>query len=282
MLAISLVIIEKLAWIVEPTLFGRLIDALIAVFGSKQQVSYALPLIMWIAVFSVNSGVGAVRRLVDPKIYLKMFTKIAVHVAESSREKGLDAAKTASRVELSREYVSFLQRRVPDFIEQFFDLSGTVIALAFCDVRISLTCLCIVVPLLLLNLLSNRKVLRLQKELHDMRAALFETFQERDIRDIRAYYERQARPQIKIANWGALNFGVLRFCLLGIFLLVLYIAIDLDDLSTGKIYSVVAYLWTFVTSTEYLPDLIESYISLKDVQQRVRSDTPAEGLFAEE
>ena len=51
MLAISLVIIEKLAWIVEPTLFGRLIDALIAVFGSKQQLSYALPLIMWITVF---------------------------------------------------------------------------------------------------------------------------------------------------------------------------------------------------------------------------------------
>src|SRR5512137_296425 len=87
--AISLVVIEKLAWIIEPTVFGRLLDALIEVFGSKERVSYALPLILWIGVFSINSGAGAVRRFVDEKIYLNMFSNVAVHIAEASREKGL-------------------------------------------------------------------------------------------------------------------------------------------------------------------------------------------------
>jgi ABC-type multidrug transport system fused ATPase/permease subunit len=281
-LAMSLVVVEKLAWIIEPTVFGRLIDSLIAVFGSKQEVSYALPLALWIVVFSINSGVGALRRSVDARIYLKMFTKIAVHVAESSRAKGLNAARSAARVELSREYVNFLQRRVPDFIEQFFDLGGTITALAFYDRRISLTCLCIVIPLLFISRIYNRKVLGLQAELHDMREDVYQIFQNREIGDIKSYYEKLAGPQIRIARLGALNFGVLRLFLLGIFLVVLYIAIDIDDFSTGQIYSIVAYLWTFVTSTEYLPDLMESYTSLKDVQRRVRSETPAEGLFAEE
>ncbi len=271
-LAISLAVIEKLAWIIEPTAFGRLIDSLIAVVGSKERISYALPLMIWIAVFSVNSGVGALRRSFDTKIYLKMFSKIAVHVAESSRTKGLDTARIAARVELSREYVSFLQRRVPDFVEQFFDLVGTITALAFYDHRISLTCFGIVVPLFIISRLYNRRVLGLQAELHDMREDLYPVFKEKDLAEVKAYYEKQAAPQIKIANWGALNFGVLRFFLLGIFLTVLYIAIDIDEFSTGQIYSVVAYLWTFVTSTEYLPDLMESYTSLKDVQRRVRSD----------
>jgi hypothetical protein len=62
---------------------------------------------------------------------------------------------------------------------------------------------------------------------------------------------------------------------MAIFLVVLYIAIDLDDFTTGKIYSIVAYLWTFVTSTEYLPDLLESYASLRDIQDRLRTETPA-------
>jgi ABC-type multidrug transport system fused ATPase/permease subunit len=273
--AVTLALIEKLAWIVEPTLFGRLLDRLIAFFGSKDHVSYTVPLILWIGVFAINSGVGAARRSIDEKIYLNMFTNIAVEVTELSRDRGLDVAKTVSRVELSRDYVTFLKRRVPDFIEQAFDLGGTAIALAFFDWRISVTCLLIVFPLSVINHLYSRKVMGLQKELHDMRESVFEIFARKDVRQVRAYYEDMARPQRRIANLGALNFGAIRLFLLGIFLLVLFIAIDIDNFSTGRIYSVVAYLWTFVTSTEYLPDLMESYASLKDIQERVRSEAPA-------
>ena len=273
--AMTLALIEKLAWIVEPTLFGRLLDRLIAFFGSKDHVSYTVPLILWIGVFAINSGVGAARRSIDEKIYLNMFTNIAVEVTELSRDRGLDVAKTVSRVELSRDYVTFLKRRVPDFIEQAFDLGGTAIALAFFDWRISVTCLLIVFPLSVINHLYSRKVMGLQKELHDMRESVFEIFARKDVRQVRAYYEDMARPQRRIANLGALNFGAIRLFLLGIFLLVLFIAIDIDNFSTGRIYSVVAYLWTFVTSTEYLPDLMESYASLKDIQERVRSEAPA-------
>ncbi len=271
--AVSLIIIEKLAWIIEPTLFGRLLDALINAFGSGHKTSYTLPLTLWISAFLINSGVGAGRRSVDERIYLKMFTSIAVEVAESSRGKGLDAARSAARVELSREYVTFLKRRIPDFIEQFFDLGGTMIALAFLDMRISLSCLLVAIPLLFINRLYNKKVILLQKDLHDMREDVFETFAKRDSREIRAYYEAMAGPQKKIANWGAINFGVLRLCLMGIFLLVLYIAVDIDNLSTGQTYSVVAYLWTFITSSEYLPELMESTSSLKEIQARVRTET---------
>ncbi len=274
--AISLVIIEKLAWIIEPTAFGRLLDALIAVFGSKERASYALPLIVWVGIFALNSGAGAVRRFFDEKIYLRMFSNIAVRVAETSREKGLSIAKIAARVELTREYITFLKHRVPDIIEQCFDLGGTIIALAFYDKRIAATCSFIAVPLLLMNRLYKGKVIQFERELHDMREDVFHIFSTKNAQEIRTYYDQMAGPQRKIANWGALNFGILRIFLVGIFLLVLYIAVDIDDFSTGKMYSIVAYLWTFVTSTEYLPDLMESYASIKDIQERVRTEIPAE------
>ncbi|HSA97443.1 MAG TPA: ABC transporter six-transmembrane domain-containing protein [Acidobacteriota bacterium] len=274
--AISLVVIEKLAWIVEPTLFGRLLDRLIDAFGAKEHISYTVPLVLWIGVFAINSGVGAARRSIDERIYLKMFTNMAVDVTEVSREKGLSVAKTASRVELSRDYVAFLKRRVPDFIEEAFDLGGTAIALALYDWRISLTCLLIVFPTALISRLYSRKVGRLEKKLHDMREDVFDVFATKDTRQVRAYYEAMGRPQKKIADWGAVNFGLIRLFLLGIFVVVLFIAIDIDDFSTGKIYSVVAYLWTFVTSTEYLPDLLESYASAKDIQNRARRESPTD------
>ncbi len=63
-----------------------------------------------------------------------------------------------------------------------------------------------------------------------------------------------------------------RATLVGIFLVVLYIAIDLDYFSAGELYSIIAYLWTFVTSTEYLPELMESWTSLKDISKRLKME----------
>ncbi|MEK6553017.1 MAG: hypothetical protein AABZ54_06170 [Bacteroidota bacterium] len=55
-------------------------------------------------------------------------------------------------------------------------------------------------------------------------------------------------------------------------LFVLYIAIDLDNFSQGNIYSIVAYLWTFVTPVEYIPELLESKTSLQDLSRRIETD----------
>jgi len=62
----------------------------------------------------------------------------------------------------------------------------------------------------------------------------------------------------------------MRFILSIIFIVALYISIDLDDFLTGNIYSIVAYLWTFVTSMEYIPELLESRTSFKDISNRIK------------
>jgi len=49
------------------------------------------------------------------------------------------------------------------------------------------------------------------------------------------------------------------------------VAIDLDDFTTGNLYTTVAYLWTIVSSTEYLPELLESWSSLRDISARIRA-----------
>jgi hypothetical protein len=53
---------------------------------------------------------------------------------------------------------------------------------------------------------------------------------------------------------------------------VLFICVDVDDFSNGKIYSIVAYLWTFIGQTDNLPELIESFRSVKDLNNRFEKD----------
>jgi ABC-type multidrug transport system fused ATPase/permease subunit len=271
-LAIGLVIIEHVAWIVEPAVFGKVIDALIErSSGQAGSLNASLfPLFLWISVFAINSGTGVIRRIVDQKIYLAMFTQLATDISAAAKNKKFRASKTAALAQLSEQYVTFFQYRIPEIIEQVIQIGGTVIALAIFDWRISLTCLTIVLPLILINKVYTQKVSALQKDSHDIFENAYDVFSNQKPDEIHNYYIKSAGIKQQIANWGALNFGVMRFILLFIFLAVLYISIDLDDFTTGSIYSIVAYIWTFVTTSEYLPELMESWTSLKDVSNRLK------------
>jgi tetrahydromethanopterin S-methyltransferase subunit F len=130
----------------------------------------------------------------------------------------------------------------------------------------------VTIPLTLITVLYAKKVVPLQATVHDGMEEMYEVFEQQDVGAIESYYRRIAVPQKLIARWGALTFGLMRVFLLGIFLMVLYIAIDLDSFSTGNIYSIVAYVWTFVTSSEYLPELMESWTSLQDITARLRGE----------
>jgi ABC-type multidrug transport system fused ATPase/permease subunit len=274
----SLVVIEKLAWIIEPSVFGKVIDAMIDAASKNFEIrkEHLLSLFVWIFVFTVNSASGALRRMFDVRLYLGMFARLAGDVARSARKSGEAVTKTAARVELSKELVTFFQHRIPDVIEEFFDLGGTVIALAFYDWRLSATCFCITIPLIFINRVYAKRVGALERELHDGMENVYDVFTEKSPQQIHAYYSHRAGIETRIARWGATNFGILRGILLCIFLAVLYISIDIDDFSTGKIYSIVSYVWTFVTSTEYLPDLMESWASLKDITTRLRIEKVGE------
>lgn len=94
----------------------------------------------------------------------------------------------------------------------------------------------------------------------------------KDPKHVEEYYAELAKPQVKISNWGALNFSLMRFVLLLIFGTVIFISIELDEWSAGELFSIVAYLWTFVTASETIPELLESWTSLQDISRRLKKE----------
>lgn len=321
--ALMLVVIEDVAWIVEPYIFGKVIDAVIDVqiFEKKENIvtspdktkedklkelddeglleyplpeesetqstlwdsvkislkekpenNIVFPLAIWILAFLINSGVGAYRRSVDTKIYLKIYTRIATTISRISILKKTSISRTTARVELSQQFISFLEYRLPEIIQNTISISGAVIALYFFDWIISLTCLLIVLPMYIINRFYMKKVSVLQKEYHDTYEEIYDVFSKRDPVHVRNYYNNLAKPQTKISNWGAFNFGFMRLTLLIIFLIVLYVAIELDNFTAGELYSIVAYLWTFVSATEYMPELLENWTSMKDIARRLKEE----------
>lgn len=251
--ALMLVVIEDVAWIVEPYIFGKVIDSVIdiQIFNKKSGIinapnktvsdkikeleeedllpdtiaSYTntqhgiwdsikvslkdnpanaiyFPLALWIFAFLVNSGVGAFRRSIDPKIFLRIYTRIATSISRTSNLKKISISRTTARVELSQQFISFLEYRLPEIIQNTISIGGAVIALYFFDWIISLTCLLIVLPMYIINKLYLRKVEKLQKEYHDSYEEIYDVFAKRDPVHVRNYYNNLAKPQKKIANWA--------------------------------------------------------------------------------
>jgi hypothetical protein len=89
---------------------------------------------------------------------------------------------------------------------------------------------------------------------------------------VHQFYQNMILPKTKIARWNSFSYSTVKVLLVIIFIVVLFICVDVDDFSTGKIYSVVAYLWTFIGQTDYLPDLMESLGSIKDLNTRFERD----------
>ena len=270
------VLIENIAWIIEPTFFGKLLDALIGHFYDHEKINYLIPLVIWTLVYLINVIGGALQRFFGGGIFARMYTEIATKVMDESKSRGDQYSKMLVRSELVKEYITFFNYDLPGLVWQLCASVGAVIALFFYDFRIGLVCLMVVVPVAYINALNRKKVITLQKDIHDNQEEFYKLIENRDTSKIHKYLNNMVSPKTMIARWNTMSFTSVKVLLVIIFVVVLFICIDVDNFSTGKIYSIVAYLWTFIGQTDYLPELMESLGSIKDLDTRFEEGTIAD------
>jgi ABC-type multidrug transport system fused ATPase/permease subunit len=271
-LILLFVLIENIAWIIEPTFFGKLLDALIGHFYDHEKIDYFIPLFIWILVYLVNVIGGSLHRLFGGGIFARMYADVATQVIDESKSRGDQYSKMLVRSELVKEYITFFKERLPEILWQLSASAGAIIALFFYDYRIGLVCLTVIVPVAYINNLNRKKVTYFQKDIHDNQEELYKLIENRDTSKIHQFFYNMVSPKTRIARWNSFSFTTVKVFLIIIFIVVLFICVDVDNFSTGKIYSIVAYLWTFIGQTDYLPDLMESLGSLKDLNTRFERD----------
>jgi ABC-type multidrug transport system fused ATPase/permease subunit len=271
-LVLLFVFIENVSFIIEPTFFGKLLDALIEHFYDHEKVDFLLPLFIWIMIYLINVVGGTLHRLFNGKIYSEMYADIATNVVIESNARGDHSSKMLVRAELVKEYIVFFKERLPEIMWQLSATAGAIIALFFYDYRIALVCLAVTIPIAYINNLNRKNVTLLQKEIHDNQEELFKMIESKDTARISQFYRSTITPKARIAKWNAFDYGSVKVLLVIIFIAVLFICVDVDKFTTGKIYSIVSYLWTFIASTEYLPELMESSAAIKDLNARFSQD----------
>ncbi len=271
-LVLSFVLLENIAWIIEPTFFGKLLDALIDKFYDKEQVNYMLPLIIWIFVYLLNVLGGTLHRLFSGKVYAKITADTATNVIAYSKKKEYSISVMFARAELAKEYIVFLKERLPEVTWQLSATFGAVFALFFYDWRIAAVAILVIIPIAFINNIYRKNVVTLQKNIHDTREDQYKIFEAGDMSKIHEYYNSMVIPQTKIARWSSIDYLIIKVLLMVIFIVVLFIAVDVDKFSTGRIYAIVAYIWTFIASTDYIPGLMESLTAVRELNTRLKEE----------
>ncbi|MDD5579729.1 MAG: ABC transporter six-transmembrane domain-containing protein [Methylobacter sp.] len=270
---VCFIFLENFTWLLEPTFFGKLLDALIDKFYNDDLKSdYVLPLSLWIGIYLLNTLGGAFSRFYSGRIYSKIYVDIAGEVIARSTIIGYPPSRTLVRAELAKEFVTFLKDRLPEVIWLFSATFGAIVALFFYDWRISAVSFAIIFPIVFIYNSYRKNVAELQKNLHDNSEDLYKLCEGQNAEVIKAYYYRLVTPQTEIAKWNSLAYTVTKLLMMIILIVVLFISVDVDKFSTGNIYAIVSYLWTFILSTDYLPALMESVTSLIELRERLRRE----------
>ena len=233
------------------------------------------PLIPWVILFLINSGLGAYRRIYDTKLYTRMFANLSSDVVARQLAQGEELSKVAARSSMAWHNIEFFQYNVPEFLEQLIAVGGAVIALGLFDWRLTVVGSILIVLVAIGSRYYMRTVATIQSTLHDKYEQEYNIFGTRQPQNIRQYYEEISELEIQLSRRSTISYSVVRVFLLVMFLMTLYISIDLDRFTIGSLYSIVAYVWSFVTATEYIPYLSEKWVALKDASRRI-ADTGEE------
>ncbi|MEI6138211.1 MAG: ABC transporter six-transmembrane domain-containing protein [Mariniphaga sp.] len=271
-LILLFVLVENIAWIVEPSFFGNLLDALVEHFYDHEKINYLFPLFIWVFIYLITVIAGSLHRLFKGGLYAKMYAEIATQVVMESKIKGDPFSKTLVRTELVKEYITFLKDKVPEALWQLTASVGAIVALTFYDYRIALVCLSVTIPIGYINNLNRKKNSGFQRDIHDNQEELFKLIENQDTSRIHQFYYNMIGPKTRISQWSAFSHLSVKTLLVMIFVAILFICVDVDKFSTGMIYSIVTYLWTFIAQTDSLPELMESLGAVKDLNIRFKDE----------
>jgi ABC-type multidrug transport system fused ATPase/permease subunit len=246
----------------------------LAFYAVREIGPFLPPLIPWVLLFLINSSIGAFRRSYDTRTYTKMFSNLASDVVARQLAQGEDLSKVAARSSMAWHNIEFFQYNVPEFLEQLIAVGGAVIALGLFDWRLTVVGSVLIVFVVVGSKYYMKSLTNIQSSLHDQYEDEYNVFGTREPGKIRSYYSGIADLEIRYSLRSTLSYGVVRFFLLIMFLSTLYISIDLDKFTIGALYSIVAYVWSFVTATEYIPYLSEKWVELKDASRRITEPLP--------
>lgn len=261
-LTYTLTLTENGLNVLYPYLTGIAIDAVL----SGAWTGVAPLLIAWTA----HLAVGSFRHVYDTRVFTLVYADLAADLVERQRAQGANAAHLAARVALSREVVDFLQTEVPAVAASFVHFFGAVAMLCVLNIRVGALAILALLPIGLFTFWFGRASLRLNAALNDRLEREVELVARGSNAGVRRHFAHRLRFwRVRISDAEAKVWGSIELVQIGLTLATLALLAREGGVTAGAIYAVLAYVWTYGTSVNDVPGLVQKLSRLKDIASRL-------------
>lgn len=259
--AFLLLLLENALLLAYPLLAGLAIDAIVR-GDAGTALWYAVAVLgMWL--------LGALRRAVDTRSFTRIYADIAVPVVLEQRLINASSSATAARVVLAREFVDFFEKQVPLLLTALVSMLGSVIMLMFLEFKVGAFCMLALV----LCLALGSRFMVVSQSLHER----INDAMEREVgllfrvgaQSLRRHYGLLSRLRVRLSDREAAAYAFLGGLIALLFLLTILELAGGAQVTAGHVYAVMTYLWSFVSSLDELPGMVDQLARLRDIGGRV-------------
>ncbi len=258
---LSLVALENALLLAYPLFAGFAVDSILR-GDTNHALIYALVVLgFWV--------VGAARRAVDTRTFTRIYADLAVPVILNQRLQQQNTSTAAARVVLAREFVDFFEKHVPTIATALVSIVGAAVMLLVIEPWIGLACLGAL--LLCVTLLPRfaRRNQQLHERLNDRLEKEIGLVAKVGAASLQRHYRLLSRLRIWLSDREAAAYLFLGAVAAILFVIAISQLALSPEVKAGHVYAVMTYLWSFVSSVDEAPTMVDQLARLRDIGKRV-------------
>jgi ABC-type multidrug transport system fused ATPase/permease subunit len=213
--------------------------------------------------------VGAARRALDTRTFTRIYADLAVPVILNQRLQNHSTSRAAARVVLARDFVDFFEKHVPIIATALVSIVGAAVMLLVIEPWIGLACLTALVLCTTLLPRFARRNQELHERLNDRLEKEIGLVEKVGAQTLQRHYQVLSRLRIWLSDREAAAFLFIGTLAALLFVVAISQLALSPAVKAGHVYAVMTYLWTFVSSLDEAPGMVDQLARLKDIGKRV-------------
>jgi ABC-type multidrug transport system fused ATPase/permease subunit len=206
---------------------------------------------------------------VDTRTFTRIYADLAVPVILNQRLQNQSTSTSAARVVLAREFVDFFEKHVPTIATALVSIVGAAVMLLVIEPWIGLACLAAL--LLCMTLLPRfaRRNQELHERLNDRLEKEIGLVEKVGADTLQRHYRVLSRLRIWLSDREATAYLFVGSVAAVLFVIAISQLALSPAVKAGHVYAVMTYLWTFVSSLDEAPSMVDQLARLRDIGKRV-------------
>nr|WP_255536429.1 ABC transporter six-transmembrane domain-containing protein [Pacificimonas pallii] len=244
-----------------PLFIGFAIDGLLA-----QNMAALWRLVL---VLAALIGVSVARRAYDTRVFGTV--RVEAGKAQVARSPELPVSTLNARLGMGRELVDFLENDLPLVMAALVQLVVSIALLYAFGPMLALAGAVAVIAMLLIYVLFHHRFYRLNGRLNQQIERQVRIIDIREPHRLLSHLSHLRRIEIRLSDTESILYGAIFIILLGLVVFNLWYAATALPITTGAIFSIVAYSWEFVDSALALPVTLQGWSRLSEISRRINS-----------